>query len=160
VSGDARETVSSASGYRRAVDPFPLESQDHNKLHAFYQHLAAGRLVTTRCRGCARVAWPPRGFCAACTSDEYEWLELPQEGRVHAFSVQETGVPAGFARPLILAIVDVAGHRIVAPLRGVPDPGALRLGMTVRLAPVRVADDPQGQARHLLAFSPAEASHP
>ena len=50
--------------YFRATDPFPLESAEQNKLHEFYAHLAAGRLVTSACRGCRRLAWPPRGDLA------------------------------------------------------------------------------------------------
>ena len=82
-------------------------------------------------------------------------MDLPRTGRIHGFTVQETGVPAGFARPLVLAMVEVAGLRVFAPLTGVADPASLAVGARVRLAPVRVADDPQGQARYLLAFTPA-----
>jgi uncharacterized OB-fold protein len=73
---------------------------------------------------------------------------------VHGFTVQETGVPAGFPRPLVCAVVEVDGLRLFAPLTGVADPSGLRVGARVRLAPVRVADDPGGQARYLLAFTP------
>jgi uncharacterized OB-fold protein len=140
------------------VDPLPLESPEHNKLHAFYTHLAEGRLTTTRCRGCGRLDWPPRGFCPACTSDAFVWVDLPREGRIHGFSVQETGVPAGFARSLVFVIVEVAGLRVFATLTGVADPAGLGVGARVRLAPARVADDPQGRPRYLLAFTPtAEA---
>ena len=143
--------------YARVVDPLPLESPEHNKLHAFYAHLAEGRLTTTRCRGCSRIAWPPRGFCPACTYDAFDWVDLPLDGRVHGFSIQETGVPAGFPRPLVLAMVEVSGLRVFAPLLEVADPAALEVGAHVRFAPVRVADDPQGQPRYLPAFTPAVA---
>jgi uncharacterized OB-fold protein len=139
--------------YARVVDPLPLESSEHNKLHAFYTHLAEGRLTTTRCGGCGRVDWPPRGFCPACTSDTFDWVDLPPEGRVHGFSVQETGVPAGFPKPLVFAIVELAGLRIFAPLTGVTDPARLSRGARVRFAAVRVADDPQGRRRYLPAFA-------
>jgi uncharacterized OB-fold protein len=142
--------------YFRALDPLPLQSPEHNKLHAFYSQLADGRLTTTRCSGCGRVDWPPRAFCPACGSDAFDWVELPREGRVHGFSVQETGVPAGFSRPLIFAVVDVDGLRVFAPLTGVAEPSRLAVGARVRLAPVRVADDPQGQPRYLPAFTPVE----
>jgi len=56
--------------YLRAIDPFPLESPDFNKLHEFYAFLAVERLTTTRCRGCGRIAWPPQGFCPACRSEQ------------------------------------------------------------------------------------------
>ena len=105
-----------AMTYVRAVDPLPLESAEHNKLHAFYEHLAAGRLVTTRCRGCGRTDWPPRGFCPECISDEFDWAELPAEGTVHAFTVQDAGVPAGWTGPLVFAVVKVAGLRVFAPI--------------------------------------------
>jgi len=144
--------------YARVVDPLPLESPEHNKLHPFYAHLAEGRLTTTRCRRCGRVDWPPRGFCPACTSDAFDWVDLPHVGRIHGFSIQETGVPAGFPRPLVFAIVDVAGLRVFTPLLGVGDPATLAVGAEVRFTPVRVADDPQGQPRHLLAFTPAKGS--
>jgi uncharacterized OB-fold protein len=140
--------------YFRALDPFPLESAEHTKLHEFYARLAEGRLSTSRCRGCGRLDWPPRGFCPACASDAFDWVDLPGEGTVHGFTIQETGVPAGFAAPLVFAIVKVNGLRIFTPVV-TREPAALTVGARVRLAPVRVADDPRGAARYLVAFEPA-----
>jgi uncharacterized OB-fold protein len=140
--------------YARAVDPLPLESPEHNKLHAFYTHLAEGRLTSTRGRSCGRTDWPPRGFCPACTSDEFDWVDLPAEGEIRGFSVQETGVPVGFQKPLVFAMIDVQKLRVFAPLVGVPDPGALRVGARELLAPRRVDDDPDGRPRYLPAFTP------
>jgi len=140
--------------YFRAVDPFPLESADHTKLHEFYTRLASGRLMTTRCRDCRTTAWPPRGFCGECASDRFEWVDLPGEGTLHAFTLQEAGLPAGFDGPRVFAIVKVDVHRVFTALVDA-DPAALRIGQRVRLAPLRVADDPQGNARWLPAFTPA-----
>jgi uncharacterized OB-fold protein len=139
--------------YFRAVDPFPLESADHTKLHEFYSRLASGRLVTTRCLDCRTTAWPPRGFCGECTSDRFEWVDLPGEGTIHAFTVQETGLPAGFDGRRVFAIVKVDVHRVFAVLVDA-DPLQLKIGQRVRLAPLRVADDPKGNARWLPAFTP------
>ena len=147
----------SPSAYLRAVDPLPLESPEFNKLHEFYAYLAVERLTTTRCTGCGRIDWPPRGFCPACTSDVYDWVDLPHQGFIHGFTVQETGIPAGYPRPLVFAMVDVAGLRIFAPLVDVPDVARLAVGTAVRFTRLRVADDPQGHARYLPAFTPAEA---
>lgn len=137
--------------YFRAIDPLPLQSAEHNKLHEFYQHLGMGRLTTTRCDGCGRIDWPPRGFCPVCGSDRFTWVDLPHEGRVHAFTVQEVGVPAGFAGPLVFAVVKVGPLRIFAPIVG-PNRTDVTAGTAVRFVPVRVADEPQGGARHLPAF--------
>ena len=140
--------------YFRATDPFPLESADHTKLHEFYTRLGEGRLVTTRCGACGATAWPPRGFCGECASDRLEWVDLPREGTLHAFTLQEAGLPAGFDAPRVFAIVKVDVHRVFAALVDA-DPAALRIGARVRLAPLRVADDPKGNARWLPAFTPA-----
>ncbi len=140
--------------YFRATDPFPLESADHTKLHEFYTRLGQGKLATTKCAGCGTAAWPPRGFCSECGSDRYEWVDLSGEGTVHAFTVQEAGLPAGFEGPRVFAIVKVDGHRVFSILVDT-DPAKLAVGRKVRLAPLRVADDPKGNARWLPAFRPA-----
>jgi uncharacterized OB-fold protein len=142
--------------YFRAIDPLPLESADQNKLHEFYEYLAAGRLVTSACRRCRRLYWPPRAFCPECSGEEFDWVDLPHAGTVHAFTVQETGVPVGFQAPLVFAIVKLGGLRIFGPLVGA-DPATLRVGDAVRFAPLRVADEPKGGARHLVGFAPAPA---
>ena len=138
--------------YFRAIDPLPLEGAAHNKLHAFYTRLGEGRLTTTACAGCGRAAWPPRAFCPECGSDAFDWIDLPGEGTIHAFTAQEVGLPAGFEGPRVFAIVKVAGHRIFSTISGA-DPATLAIGQRVRLAPVRVADEPQGGARWLPAFT-------
>jgi uncharacterized OB-fold protein len=140
--------------YFRAVDPFPLESADHTRLHEFYARLAAGRLATTACAGCGRLAWPPRGFCPECGAGDVEWREVAGEGIVHAFTVQETGAPAGFAVPRIFAVVKVDDLRIFTVLVDA-DPAAVHLGQRVRFTPLRVDDDPAGAPRWLAAFTPA-----
>jgi uncharacterized OB-fold protein len=140
--------------YFRATDPFPLESADFNKLHEFYARLASGRLSTTRCTGCGHTDWPPRGFCPECAGDVFEWVDLPSEGTVHAFTAQDTGLPAGFEGPRVFAIVKVDGLRVFTVVTGA-DPATIAIGQRVRLAPLRVADDPKGNARWLPAFTPS-----
>ncbi len=142
--------------YFRATDPFPLESADQNKLHGFYERLAEGRLATTACTGCGRTAWPPRGFCPACASDEFTWVELPPEGRVHAFTIQETGVPAPFEAPCVFAIVKVNDARIFARIVG-PEATRVTVGSLVRLSPLQVPDEVKGSPRFVIAFAPMEA---
>jgi len=139
--------------YFRAIDPFPLESSDWTKLSEFYDRLAAGRLATTRCDGCGRTAWPPRGFCGECASDRFAWVDLPPDGVIHAFTAQDTGLPAGFTGPRVFAIVKVDGHRIFTIVTDA-DPATVKIGQRVRLAPMRIPDDPKGNARWLPAFRP------
>lgn len=140
--------------YLRAVDPFPLESADFTKLHEFYTRLGQGTLSTTRCARCGRTAWPPRGFCPECTSDEFGWVDLPHEGTVHAFTVQDTGLPAGFTGPRVFAVVTVGAHRVFSILVDA-DPARVALGQRVRLKPLAITPDPKGTPRWLPAFTPS-----
>ncbi len=149
-------TGASVARYFRATDPFPLESAEQNKLHEFYAHLSEGRLVTTSCAGCGRNDWPPRGFCPDCTSDEFTWVELPREGTVHGFTIQETGVPPSFQTPRVFAVVKVGAARIFAPIVG-PRASTVSAGAWVRLSPVQVAADASGNPRWLVAFEPIDA---
>jgi len=140
--------------YFRATDPFPLEAVDFTKLHEFYARLGQGRLSTTRGARCRRTAWPPRGFCAECGSDEFAWADLPAEGIVHAFTVQETGLPAGFTGPRVFVIVKLGDHRIFSILLDA-DPARVTIGQRVRLKPLAVEPDPRGNPRWLPAFTPS-----
>jgi uncharacterized OB-fold protein len=138
--------------YCRVTDPFPLQNAEVNAMHVFYDHLAEGRFTTTKCLGCGNLAWPPRRFCGECCSDRFEWIELPQHGRIHGFTIQEAGVPAGFQKPLIFAVVEVAGLRMFTTLIA-PDPQAVSVGQPVRFTPLAVADGPDGRRRFLPAFT-------
>ena len=140
--------------YFRAVDPFPLESPEQTRLAAFYAGLADGRLTTTRCTGCDRTAWPPRLFCPECGADGVEWVDLPREGTVHGFTVQETGLPAGFPAPRVVAIVTVGGHRIFTVLLDA-DPARVAVGQPVRFVPLAIDPDSKGNPRWLPAFTPS-----
>ena len=140
--------------YFRATDPFPLEAPDFTKLHEFYTRLGQGRLSTTTCATCGAAAWPPRGFCPECGGDAFQWVDLPAEGTVHAFTVQDTGLPAGFTGPRVFAIVKVGGHRVFSILLEA-DPAQVRLGQRVRLTPLAIAADPKGNPRWLPAFTPS-----
>ena len=142
--------------YFRATDPFPLESADDTGLHEFYTRLSERRLVTTSCGRCGRVAWPPRRFCPECVCDEFRWVELPHEGVVHGFTIQEAGLPEGFAASRVFAIVKVDAARIFAPIIG-PHAATVHIGARVRLSPVRVADDAKGRPRYVVAFDLGEA---
>jgi uncharacterized OB-fold protein len=81
-------------------------------------------------------------------------VDLPVEGTVHAFTVQETGLPAGFAGPRVFAIVKVGGHRVFSILLDA-DPQRVAIGQRVRLTPLAVAVDPKGNPRWLPAFTPS-----
>lgn len=141
-----------ASAYFRAVDPFPLQGGEHTRVARFYEALQEGRLLTTSCSDCDRRHWPPRVVCPVCLSDRLDWVELPKQGTLHVFTVQETGVPPGFPRPSIFAVVRVGELHIFTRLVDTPTAG-LKRGAAVRLAPEAVQAGPDGEARCLPTFT-------
>jgi hypothetical protein len=53
----------------------------------------------------------------------------------------------------VFAIVTVGSHRIFSIVNGTDAPG-VTIGQRVALDPLRVADDPKGAPRWLVAFAP------
>lgn len=143
-----------ADHYLRTTDPYPLQSAEFNGLQEFYAHLKEGRLTTTECRQCHSAYWPPRRFCPRCLTDEFVWIDLPQQGTIHAFTIQEAGVPHGFSAPLVFALVKVASLLIFSRIVG-SDPGKIAVGQRVKFTTFAVTDGPGGAGRALLAFEPA-----
>ncbi len=95
--------------YAVTMDMYPLQSKDFNRIYPFYDNLKQGRLTTTRCLRCAKVAFPPRVVCPDCLSDTLEWVDLPTRGKVLVVTEEEVGVPLGFETPLIHALIDLDG---------------------------------------------------
>jgi uncharacterized protein len=107
------ETAESAVPY--LLDFLPRESEADSRLHRFFARLREGRLSTTRCRRDGHLAWPPRAVCPRCHTSDLEWVDLPEAGRLYAFSAVLAGAPFGMERdvPFAVGLVDLDG----TPLR-------------------------------------------
>jgi uncharacterized OB-fold protein len=86
-------------------------------------------------------------------TDEFVWIDLPQQGTIHAFTIQEAGVPHGFSAPLVFALVKVASLLIFSRIVG-SDPGKIAVGQRARFTTVTVSNEPGGEKRILHAFEP------
>ncbi len=122
------------------LDLFPLESARDTRLSRFYDRLREGRLSTTRCRKDGLV-WPPRTACPTCHTEELEWVDLPDRGRLYAFSAVLAGAPVGMEHdvPFPVGLVDLDGVplRLYGRIEGAPWT-ALRVGQEVRVEPFDV----------------------
>lgn len=138
--------------YSATMDLFPQQGPEHNKLHAFYENLREGSLATTKCTRCGWLGWPPRTVCPECMSDRLDWIPLPADGTIEVFTVEEIGVPVGFEKPLVHALVhlDGVGLRLFSRIVRA-DLKTLAEGARVRLA---VLDVPGGRVS--FAFQPSE----
>jgi len=105
-----------------AFDFYPLQSAEQTRIWPFFQHLKEGRLTTTKCAGCGAVLWQPRVVCPDCNGDRMEWVDLPREGRIYAFTAVYAGAPLGMEGdvPFVVAVVELDGSplKVVARIDG------------------------------------------
>ena len=125
------------------LDFFPLESEKETRLSRFYDRLRTGRLSTTRCPKDDLLHWPPRTACPRCHTEELEWVDLPEQGRLYAFSAVLAGAPLGMESevPFSVGLVDLDGVplRLFGRIEGKPWT-ELTIGLTVRVEPFEVGD--------------------
>ena len=93
---------------------------------SYNQYLAEHQLMGSRCPDCAATYLPPRAICPSCHCDCLEWAEMPQQGKIAAFTSIYVGpsamVTEGYDRnnPYVTGIVELeGGAKISARLLGV-----------------------------------------
>lgn len=112
----------------------------------FWDALAEGRFLVTRCRGCQRHSFPPKPICPHCWTDVIDWEEITTEGRIYSWTRVHAG-PAIFEEdlPYAIGIVDLdCGIRVACPFIG---DAAWQCGMAVEMVSVIYADGPFFGAR-------------
>jgi len=133
----------------------PLLERDHARRYPprvtaftrpFWDALAEGRFLVTRCEGCGRHSFPPKPICPHCWTDVVAWEERSTDGRVYSWTRVHAG-PAIFEAdlPYAIGIVDLScGVRLACPLVGDAD---WQCDMAVELVHIRHADGPFFGAR-------------
>lgn len=91
---------------RGFIAPAPDETS-----RAWWDGLAAGRIVVPRCRACGRRWFPPGPACPACGARDFEHVEAPPEGTVYSWIVVHRALDPAFAgdEPYAIATVDLDG---------------------------------------------------
>lgn len=126
---------------------------------AFSDALGVHQPKGTRCRQCGELHLPPRPMCPTCHSTDVEWLDLPQQGTLAAFTIiyiaPSAMIAAGYDRkkPYCTGVVKLDnGLSICAQILGVDvsQPDSITIGTRVTAAFVERGE---GEARKTyLAF--------
>lgn len=85
----------------------------------FYAQIADGTLRLQRCSACGRFRHPPRYFCAACGSGEYEWAPASGRGRLYSWTITHAPFDRGWASeiPYATAVVELEeGPRLIGAI--------------------------------------------
>ena len=74
----------------------------------FWEGLAAGRFLTSRCTDCEHMTFPPKPICPECWEPNVEWVELSGRGTLVSYT-EVSAAPQMFAKdaPYTLCIVDL-----------------------------------------------------
>jgi uncharacterized OB-fold protein len=101
----------------------------------FWEGCTRHQFLVQRCRTCGARQHYPRGICAACWSDDLEWLPSSGRGTVYSFTVTYRTQARGFKDelPYVLAHVELEeGVQVLTNLVGA-DHEKIRIGMPVRV---------------------------
>ena len=92
---------------------------------AFTQHLTKHKLMGTQCLDCDTQYLPPRPMCTQCFGENMEWTQLPETGKLTAFTAIHIAptamIEAGYGRdnPYVAGIVELEnGLSISAQILG------------------------------------------
>jgi len=106
--------------------PFTIEQ--------FYKQILQGKLMGGKCKKCGKIHLPPRPLCNNCFSKEFEWVELPQNGKLLTYTVIHVA-PTQFQgmAPYAVGIVQLEnGLKIPGMIRGVA-PEQIKIGMLLTI---------------------------
>jgi len=108
----------------------------------FVTFLEQGKVMATRCKKCGATYFPPKLDCPKCLSSDVEWFEIKGGGRLATYTIVNYG-PTGFEddAPYILAIADFDGVRVFGRLSKDIKESDIKLGMGVKVIPVKLPGD-------------------
>lgn len=131
------EDLSTLKGMSPIVIRYPYSVEylhSYGQDSPFFAGLANKKLLGTRCKECRYTYATPRLHCTHC-GRETDWVELPQEGRVHTFTTCYFGSEEFLEETpfhLILVEFDEVDTLFLARLIGVDRPEEIRIGMKIR----------------------------
>jgi len=72
----------------------------------FLKFLEEGKMMTTKCRKCGKIYFPPKMDCSVCGAGEADWIEIDEVGKLVAYSTVMYG-PSGFENdvPYTIAVI-------------------------------------------------------
>jgi len=108
----------------------------------FVTFLEQGKVMATRCKKCGASYFPPKMDCSRCLSSDAEWFEIKGNGKLLTYTVVNYG-PTGFENdaPYILALAQFGDElQIFGRLSRDIDEGNIKLGMDLKVVPVKLAD--------------------
>ncbi len=111
-----------------------------SKTHEFWDGLREGKFVTTKCKDCGEVTFPPQADCPKCMGSNIGWVDMGTDAELLTFTYVMV-TPTSFVQsdPYVVAIGRLGqGLKVLAWVEGASvealSPGA-RLKLEARKTP-------------------------
>lgn len=100
----------------------------------YWQGTKVGELRLQRCKQCAHIYFPPRPFCAECSSRDVETFIASGKASLYSYVISYRPAP-GFTPPYAIAVVQLAeGPRMMTNIMDCDQtPDALQLDMALQV---------------------------
>ena len=108
-------------------------NKENTKVKRFWDELEQNKLMTTECKDCQTLHWPPKSFCTNCYSQNLDWTTLPTSGTLLTFT-KVTAPADGFSKNgYLLGIVQLTNTNLRVFGQIHKDVSELRQGTKVTL---------------------------
>ncbi|NDZ18910.1 DNA-binding protein [Variovorax sp. WS11] len=109
----------------------------------FWEALAQGDWITTRCRACDKQTFPPKSVCPHCWKCEQAWVPFASTGRLYSWT-RVHAAPTAFApeAPYALGIVDLEDGLRIACRLVAPSSGEVAIGAAIQMIVLQHDDGP------------------
>jgi len=113
------------------------------KASDFVKFLEEGKVMTTKCRRCGKVYFPPRIDCCVCSASDIEWIEIDEPGELVACSTVMYG-PTGFENdvPYTIAVIRFPnGVQVFGRISKSIPIDSIKVGMELKIVPIKLPSD-------------------
>ncbi len=109
----------------------------------FVNYLQQGKVMTTRCKKCGTLYFPPKVDCPKCLISDMEWVDIKNDSKLVTYTIVHYG-PSGFEdqAPYTLAITEFGdGLRVFGRLSKDIKEDDIKPGMELKIVSVKLPED-------------------
>ena len=64
-----------------------MSGQEPFSIEQLCKLMNQGKLMGGKCKKCGKIHFPPRPLCDVCFSKEFEWVEIPTNGKLLTYTI-------------------------------------------------------------------------
>ena len=108
------------------AEPFTIEQ--------FYRFMNEGKLMGAKCIKCGKIMLPPRPICIQCYSENLEWTELENKGKLLTYTIIHVAPPQfQHLVPYAVGIIELEkGLKLPGMIKGI-DFDKIKIGMELKI---------------------------